>query len=59
MIAFFFVSGNGSTREEVSRARSLVRLRVKSIKKRKKKNLTIGQEMWFGKNLRITKTTSS
>lgn len=45
MIAFSFVSGICSTRGEVTRIRSLVRLRVKLIKREKeKKKTTIGQE---------------
>lgn len=49
MIAFFFVCGNGSTREEVTRARSLVRSRVKFIKKRKEKNLRLVKKCGLGK----------
>lgn len=41
MMAFFFVSGNGSTREEVTRIRSLVRSQVKLINKRKKEKLRL------------------
>lgn len=51
MIAFFFVCGNGSTREEVTRIRSLVRLRVKLINKRKKKIYDWSRHVVWGKSL--------
>lgn len=46
MIAFFLVSGNGSTREEVTRVS--FSSENNNDNKKKRKEFTIGQEMWFG-----------
>lgn len=49
MIAFFLVSGNGSTREEVTRVS--FSSENNNDNKKKGKEFTIGQEMWFGEKV--------